>query len=240
MLCQTPPSTLKNLREVIQSIYHAEGKLWLWGSGPRAHLGRCDTGVGRVMSRARGHSGVTESMDWCCSPLTRPQFWLVMLFRKKERCPLQYQRSPPKGNFPLREKSLWTCPTDSVKRPEDGSWLPRGQPPSDRILPPSGPTASRSTSRRPRPGSRNRRRPLSPAFSSFLFDKTLVQFIPQPGHFCLVSPPNTPSLSCSLCHKHTGMLLICEVCRAHGQNDSFFLAGWSDLPSAVMDRRGDS
>lgn len=77
-----------------------------------------------------------------------------MLFRRKERSPLQYQRSPPKGNWLLRERSLWTCRTDSARRPGGGWQLPSGQPLSARARWASGPTALRSTSLKPRRGSR--------------------------------------------------------------------------------------
>uniref|UniRef100_A0ABI7VVQ5 DLG associated protein 2 n=1 Tax=Felis catus TaxID=9685 RepID=A0ABI7VVQ5_FELCA len=62
--------------------------------------------------------------------------------RKEERkVPPPIPKKPPEGNFLSREKSPWTCRTDSVKKPGGGSWLPSGPPPSARIRPRSAQTA---------------------------------------------------------------------------------------------------
>lgn len=108
-----------------------------------------------------------------------------MLFRKKERSPLQYQRSPPEGNSPSPERSLWTCRTDSGRRRGGGWRRPRGRRPSARARPASGPTASRSTSPRPRRGSRAGPRPAP---------RSLSRRAPPPSHSRLIPPASPPRL----------------------------------------------
>lgn len=123
---------------------------------------------------------------------------LVMLFRKKERSPLRYQRSPLRGSSLSRGRSRWTCRTDSARKPADASWPPSGPPPSARTRPVSARTALRFTSPRPRPGSRAAPRPSRRCTVCHL-----------PGHFCPVCPfPPSALVLCSLCHTLTGMLLI--------------------------------
>ena len=107
---------------------------------------------------------------------------LVMPFRRNGRRPRQYQRSPPKGDFRSQERSPWTCPTGSGRRPADACWPPSGQPPSARTRPGSMRTASRSTSPRHRPGSRAMA--LSPALLSAL-----------PTHACAGGSPLPHSLT---------------------------------------------
>lgn len=81
---------------------------------------------------------------------------LMPCCRKKERFLLLYQRSPQKENSLSQEKNLWTYPTDSGRKPEDGWWLPSGQPLSGRIQPQSVQTALRSISQRLKPGFKDR------------------------------------------------------------------------------------
>lgn len=127
---------------------------------------------------------------------------LMPYFRKKERFLLLYQRSPQKENSPSQEKNLWTYPTGSDKKPEGGSWLPREQPPSGRIQPQSVQTASRYTSQRLKPGFKDR------MLQSTFFRQNACTVCHLPGNFCLILSINMPLLLCSLCHKHSGMLLI--------------------------------
>lgn len=165
-----------------------------------------------------------------------------MLFRKKERSHLQYQRSPPKGNFPSQEKNPWTCPTDNVRKPGDDSWPPSERHPSGRILPLSARTASRSTSPRPRPGSEDGGRPPSP-WSFLLFHKTLVQFVASLVVSVSFLPLNTPLLLCSLYREHSGVRSVASESTelvARTTLFLFFLNRWPGSHSALRDRRGET
>lgn len=105
---------------------------------------------------------------------------LIPYCRKKERFLLLYQRSPQKENSLSQEKNLWTYPTDSDKKPEDGSWLLREQPLSGRIQPQSVQTASRYISQRLKPGFKDR------MLQSSFFKQNACTVCHLPGNFCLI------------------------------------------------------
>lgn len=149
----------------------------------------------------------------------------------KERSPLQYQRSPPKGSSRSRGRSPWTCPTDSARRPGGGSWQPSGRPPSGRTRPRSARTASRSTSPRPRRGSR---RP-APRVSLPPSGQTPVQMLTARSPPCRRSP-NTPRRRGPRAVDTRGGCRL-AVCRAHGR-DKTFSTGWPDGHSALRDKWG--